>query len=33
MSYNVDELVEKMTEFLKNKAKTETIVGQQFQLG
>ncbi len=33
MNYNSDELVEKMTEFLKNEAKTDTIIGQQFQLG
>lgn len=30
---NIDELVQKMTDFLKNEAKTETIIGQPFKLG
>lgn len=30
---NLNEMLGKMTEFLKSEAKTETIVGQQFQLG
>jgi uncharacterized spore protein YtfJ len=30
---NLNELLSKMTEFLKSEAKTETIIGQQFQLG
>jgi uncharacterized spore protein YtfJ len=31
--YNLDEMLGKITEFLKSEAKTETIIGQQFQLG
>lgn len=31
--YNFDEMLGKMTEFLKSEAKTETIIGQQFKLG
>jgi len=30
---NLNELLTKMTEFLKSEAKTETIIGQQFKLG
>ena len=30
---NLDEMLGKLTEFLKSEAKTETIIGQQFQLG
>lgn len=30
---NLNELVGKLTEFLKSEVKTETIIGQQFQLG
>lgn len=30
---NLNEMLEKITEFLKSEAKTETIIGQQFQLG
>jgi len=30
---NLNELIGKLTEFLKSEVKTETIIGQQFQLG
>jgi len=30
---NFNEMLSKMTDFLKSEAKTETIIGQQFQLG
>lgn len=30
---DVNEMLSKMTEFLKSEAKTDTIIGQQFQLG
>ena len=30
---NFYEVVEKVTEFLKSEAKTETVIGQQFKLG
>lgn len=30
---NLNEIFGKLTEFLKSEAKTETIIGQQFQLG
>ncbi|MDO6432884.1 GerW family sporulation protein [Flavitalea sp. BT771] len=33
MSFNFDDQVQKLTEFLKTEAKTETVVGQSFQLG
>ncbi len=33
MSVNLDESVKQLTDFLKNEAKTETVVGQSFQLG
>jgi len=29
---NLNEMLDKMTEFLKSEAKTETIIGQQFKL-
>lgn len=32
-SVNIDELIQKMTDFLKNEAKTETIIGAPFKLG
>jgi len=33
MNNNLNELLGKLTEFLKSESKTETVVGQQFQLG
>lgn len=30
---NLNEMLGKLTEFMKSEAKTETIIGQQFQLG
>ena len=33
MNYDVNEMLGKITDFLKTEAKTETIIGQQFQLG
>lgn len=30
---NLNDMLGKMTEFLKSEAKTDTIIGQQFQLG
>ncbi|WP_026898200.1 GerW family sporulation protein [Daejeonella oryzae] len=30
---NFNDMLGKMTEFLKSEAKTETVIGQQFQLG
>jgi uncharacterized spore protein YtfJ len=30
---NLNEMLSKMTEFLKSEGKTETVIGQQFQLG
>jgi uncharacterized spore protein YtfJ len=30
---NLNEMLEKITEFLRSEAKTETIIGQQFTLG
>ncbi|HEV7231655.1 MAG TPA: GerW family sporulation protein [Bacteroidia bacterium] len=30
---NLNEMIEKITTFLKTEAKTETIIGQQFKLG
>jgi len=30
---NLNEILSKMTDFLKSEAKTETIIGQQFQIG
>ena len=33
MELHQDELIEKITDFLKTEAKTETVVGTQFELG
>jgi len=33
MNVNFEELIPQITEFLKSEAKTETVVGEQFQLG
>lgn len=33
MAFNVEETVKQLTEFLRTEAKTETVVGQSFQLG
>lgn len=33
MSFNLDETVKQLTDFLKSEAKTDTVVGQSFQLG
>jgi uncharacterized spore protein YtfJ len=33
MAVNLEETVKQLTEFLRNEAKTETVMGQQFQLG
>jgi len=33
MSVNLEETVKQFTEFLKTEAKTDTVIGQQFQLG
>lgn len=33
MENNLNEVISKLTDFLKNEAKTETVIGQQFQLG
>ena len=33
MSFNLDETIRQMTEFLKTEAKTEAVVGQPFMLG
>jgi uncharacterized spore protein YtfJ len=33
MAINQEETVRQLTEFLKNEAKTETVIGQSFQLG
>jgi uncharacterized spore protein YtfJ len=33
MAFNLDETVKQLTEFLKSEAKTETVIGQSFQLG
>jgi uncharacterized spore protein YtfJ len=33
MSLTLDETVQKLTDFLKTEAKTETVIGQSFQLG
>lgn len=30
---NLNELIRKLTEFLKSEVKTDTIIGEQFQLG
>jgi uncharacterized spore protein YtfJ len=33
MDHNLNDVISKLTDFLKNEAKTETVIGQQFQLG
>jgi uncharacterized spore protein YtfJ len=33
MAFNFDETVQKLIDFLKTEAKTETVIGQSFQLG
>jgi len=33
MAFNLDETVKQLTDFLKTQVKTETVVGQAFQLG
>jgi uncharacterized spore protein YtfJ len=33
MSFNLEETVKQLTDFLKTEAKTETVMGQSFQLG
>ena len=33
MKINLEELLPKITDFLKSEAKTETVIGKQFQLG
>jgi uncharacterized spore protein YtfJ len=33
MSINFEETMNRLTDFLKSEAKTETVIGQQFQLG
>lgn len=33
MEYNLNELIGKLTDFLKTEAKTETVIGQPFELG
>ena len=33
MKTNFEEMIKGMTEFLKNEAKTETIIGKEFKLG
>lgn len=33
MNTNLNEMLGKITEFLQSEAKTETVIGQQFQLG
>jgi uncharacterized spore protein YtfJ len=33
MAFNLEEAVKQLTEFFKTEAKTETVVGQSFQLG
>jgi len=33
MKTNMDEMMKEMTEFLKNEARTETIIGKEFKLG
>ncbi|HUH32425.1 MAG TPA: spore germination protein GerW family protein [Daejeonella sp.] len=33
MALNYDEAVKRITDFLANEAKTETVIGQSFQLG
>ena len=33
MAFNLEETVKQLTDFLKSEAKTETVIGQSFQLG
>jgi len=33
MDYNLNEAISKFTDFLKSETKSETIIGQQFELG
>ncbi|MFL5742761.1 MAG: GerW family sporulation protein [Flavisolibacter sp.] len=33
MAFDFDETVQKLTDFLRTEAKTETVIGQSFQLG
>ena len=33
MNMQLDDVITKVTDFLKNEAKTETVVGAQFKLG
>jgi len=33
MAFNLEETVKQLTDFLKTEARTETVVGQSFQLG
>ncbi|MGZ5253904.1 MAG: GerW family sporulation protein [Flavitalea sp.] len=33
MAFNLEDTVQKLTEFIRSEAKTETVVGQRFQLG
>jgi uncharacterized spore protein YtfJ len=33
MAMNLEETVKQLTDFMKTEAKTETVVGQQFQMG
>ena len=33
MAFNLEETVKQLTDFLKTETKTETVVGQSFQLG
>jgi len=33
MAFNIEEAVKQLTDFFKTEAKTETVVGQAFQLG
>ena len=33
MAINLDETVKQLTDFMKTEAKTETVIGQSFQLG
>lgn len=33
MAFNLEETVKQLTDFLKTEAKTDTVVGQSFQLG
>jgi uncharacterized spore protein YtfJ len=33
MAFNLEETVKELTDFMKTEAKTETVIGQSFQLG